>query len=84
MTSELKILVESIVDREGGKYILNTEDVAKRLGRSVTTIRRWKAKCINLEFIQDENAKNAPVEYTVIEVAKYILRKEGKKVIKYD
>ena len=83
MTSELDILAENIASRAGGKYLLDTKDVAGILNRSETTIRRWKKACINLEFRKAGNATNSPIEYSVKSVAKYLL-KQGTKVVDCD
>lgn len=73
MNNELKELIQDIVGKTGGTYILNEKQVSKLINKSTSTLGRWRKNKIGIEYRRRGEARNAAIEYTVQNVAKYIL-----------
>jgi len=68
------------IHQEYETMILSRKQVAKILNKSTTTIDRWRKKGLYLEYSKVGEAKNATIEYTLNEVAKYIISNKIKVV----
>lgn len=82
MSDEISEKEEKIVDRVGS-YEFGPKILSKLIGKSTSTLRRWREKGIYIEFEKRGDAKNSPIVYTAKSTAKYLIRKK-KKVINYD
>ena len=72
MNNELKELIQNIVS-ETGTYILSEKQVSKLINKSTSTLGRWRKNKIGIEYRKRGESRNAAIEYTVQNVAKYIL-----------
>jgi len=60
--------------------ILSRKQVAELLGKSVTTIDRWKKNGLYLQYKKRGKAKNSPVEYSIDTIVDYAIN-NNKKIV---
>ena len=72
MQNEIRKVKEEIVNRFE-TYILKPTQVSKIVNKSPSTLERWRKNGIRIKYRKDGNAKNSPIEYTVQDVAEYIV-----------
>lgn len=65
--------IHDLIFAKYGCLVLNPKQVAEILNKSVTTIYRWKARGVFLEYKKDQNSKNGSLQYTIDTVVEYIL-----------
>ncbi|QOY53198.1 helix-turn-helix domain-containing protein [Candidatus Sulfurimonas baltica] len=53
--------------------VLSRKQVSKALNKSLSTIDRWRKQSINLEYSKSGDAKNSTIEYSISEIARYIV-----------
>jgi len=70
--------MEDRIENRYGTLVLSRNQVSKILNRSTTTIDRWRKAGIKLEYSKIGDAKNTTIEYSISEVAKYIISNKVK------
>ena len=72
METDNKEIIDSIY-KEYKTRLLSTEQAAKILNKSTTTLGRWRKEGIYLEYKKNGAAKNTPVFYMIETIVEYIL-----------
>jgi len=77
---EVKNSIINKIYQDYNTMILTRKQVAIILNKSTSTIDRWRKKGLYLEYSKVGNTKNATIEYTLNDIAEYIISNKIKVV----
>jgi len=70
----------NVIYNRYGSLVLSRKQVAKLLGKSVSTIDRWKKNGLYLVYKKRGKAKNSPIEYSIDAIVDYAIN-NNKKIV---
>ncbi len=65
--------IEKILYQEFKTFILSQSQVGVLINKSIPTLSRWRKQGKHLEYSKSSEAATSPIEYTIFEIAKYIV-----------
>jgi len=65
--------IEDRIEKRYGTLVLSRQQVSEIINKSTATIDRWRQLGINLEYSKVGNSRNSTIEYSISEIAKYVV-----------
>jgi len=71
-------LIEDRIEKRYDTLVLSRKQVSEILNKSTSTIDRWRSQRIKLKYSKIGSSKNSTIEYSISEIAKYIINNQIK------